>query len=226
MPADSGLNIHRNNITWKQGMSLALIISFIQYGIVMAFTPGPNNMMLATSGANFGFKKTLGHILGVTLGFPLMLLTLGFGFSKVFELYPSILFVLKIVCFIYLLYLAYKLTKFIPHKKSTNDVDRLSKPISFFEAFFFQWVNPKGISTAMIALTAYTTIGASWSVYAQIIMLVAISFIISFLSAATWCLFGKTISPYLHNDKIRIAFNYTMAMLMVGSVVIAMLLGS
>ena len=204
-------------------MSLALILSFIQYSLVMAFTPGPNNMMLAASGANFGYWRSLPHILGVTFGFPLMFLAVGLGFSQIFETYPLFYMTIKILGLIYLVYLAYKISQFKPKKVDDKDVGKIAKPISFIQAMLFQWINPKAWATMTIALTNFTSPHLEWHMGYQVAMLVGISFFVSYASASSWCLFGAAIAPLLKKEKIRKIFNYTMAILVIASVLVAML---
>src|ERR1700679_3258313 len=106
----------------------------------MGFTPGPNNILVASSGVNFGFRATIPHILGVTFGYPVMLLVVGLGLAKVFIAVPQIHVVLKYICCVYLLYLAWRLAT----ASAVGEARRIAKPLSFMQAAAFQWVNGKG----------------------------------------------------------------------------------
>ncbi|GAK87358.1 transporter LysE family [Vibrio ponticus] len=129
---------------WEHLTALAL------FAFVSTFTPGPNNLMLMTSGANVGFNRTLPHMLGITIGFPVMVVLVGFGLVEVFDRYPIIHQVLKALSLAYLFYLAYQIARSQPPQEADT-----YKPLSFLQAASFQWVNPKGWSMALTAVTVY-----------------------------------------------------------------------
>ena len=114
------------------------ILSITLFGIVVAFTPGPNNFVAFYSGFNFGIKRTLPHIFGVTLGFPFLLLCLALGLINLFKLYPLIQEILKYLGTLFLIYLAYK----ISFSGSTNQENKNKNPVKFIETFIFQFLNP------------------------------------------------------------------------------------
>lgn len=206
-------------------MSLALILSFFQFCVTMSITPGPNTMMLAVSGVNFGFKRTLGHMLGITIGFPIMFIAAGFGLGEVFTLFPTLYDILKIVGFIYLLYLAWKIANFSGSMFNDNeDLSTLrtgSKPFSFWQAAGFQWLNPKAWVFVLVSSTNYTSMESQWPLLSQIMLLSFIVFLVSIPAVTIWAYFGSALAPLLKNNTIRRVFNVTMAVLIVVSVLIA-----
>ena len=119
--------------------------------IVQSGTPGPNNIMLTASGKNFGYTKTIPHMLGVVLGFLSLIIVFGLGLTVIFSKYPIIQFVLRIVGSIYLLYLSYRIYTSV----NTEDLSK-SKPITFMESSLFQYVNPKGVMMAITTISIYT----------------------------------------------------------------------
>ena len=133
-------------------MILENTLALVSFGFVSSITPGPNNLMLLASGTNFGFKRTIPHLLGVTLGFTLMVILVGFGLMNIFEWYPITKQLLTIFSVVYLTYLSYKIATSKP-SSSTEGVK--SKPMTFIQAVLFQWVNPKAWTMALSAMTLY-----------------------------------------------------------------------
>ena len=134
-------------------MSYDLLLALTLFAFVSSITPGPNNLMLMASGANFGFRRTLPHLLGVGIGFTLMIVLVGVGLVQVFDLYPISHQILKVVSVIYLLWLAWKIANAAPPE---GDVQSAGTPITFIQAALFQWVNPKAWTMALTAISAYT----------------------------------------------------------------------
>ena len=192
---------------------LALILTSVPFLASMGFTPGPNNILVASSGVNFGFRATIPHILGVTVGYPLMLFIVGVGLAKVFIAMPETHVILKYLCTLYLLYLAYKIATATAASGSRST----AKPLTFMQAVAFQWVNGKGWVVALSAVTTYTLVNATllW----QIVALSAIALLVTLGSVCTWTLFGAMLRRYLHSERRRRAFNYSMAALLVASIV-------
>ena len=131
-------------------MSHQLLLAFVVFALATLFTPGPNNIMLMTSGLNFGFARTLPHCFGVSLGFGFMVLVVGFGLGALFAAYPVLYQVLKYVGAAYLLYLAWRIAT-----ATGVHGDSRARPFTFFQAAAFQWVNAKGWVMAVGAVTAY-----------------------------------------------------------------------
>ncbi len=192
---------------------LALILTSVPFLASMGFTPGPNNILVASSGVNFGFRATIPHILGVTVGYPLMLFIVGVGLAKVFIAMPETHVVLKYLCIIYLLYLAYK----IATATATSGPRGTAKPLTFMQAVAFQWVNGKGWVVALSAVTTYTLVNST--LLLQIVALSAIALLVTLGSVCTWTLFGAMLRRYLHTERRRRSFNYSMAALLVASIV-------
>ena len=141
-------------------MNLDIITALIAFAFVGSITPGPNNLMLMASGTNFGMKRTLPHILGINTGFIVMIFLVGFGLMQVFEMFPATFNILKIISVAYLLYLAWKIA-------TTNTVNNTNttraNPMSFLQAAFFQWVNPKAWIMILSTITTYTQSSPSLS---------------------------------------------------------------
>ncbi|QIO05404.1 LysE family translocator [Acinetobacter shaoyimingii] len=193
-------------------MSFTVLISFIIYSFVTSITPGPNNIMLAASGVNFGFKRSIPHILGIGIGFGFMVSVVGFGFGALISsnivLYES----LKIIGITYLLYLAYK----IYHSTSVDTTSGKTKPLTFLQAAMFQWVNPKAWIMAMGAVTTYLS---SQSELYWYLIIGVIYGAIGIPSTGVWALVGEKLQKYIHDQKKLKMFNAVMALLLVLSVI-------
>jgi threonine/homoserine/homoserine lactone efflux protein len=192
---------------------LGLIITSLPFLASMGFTPGPNNILVASSGVNFGFRATIPHILGVTVGYPLMLLLVGVGLARIFTDVPQVHTVLKYVCIVYLLYLAWRIA-FAP--VANAETRRTAKPMTFMQAAAFQWVNGKGWVVALSAVTTYTVVNATLTM--QVVALAALALLVTLGSVTTWTLFGAFLRRYLHTERRRRIFNYSMAGLLVASI--------
>jgi len=126
-----------------------MLLSIISFAFATAMSPGPNNFMLLSSGLTFGYKKTLAHIVGVMVGFLVMVVAVGLGMGTVFELYPLLYAILKVVGIAYLLWMAWKIAT---SSSAMSKNDEVKKPFTFLQAMLFQWVNPKAwimVITAM-----------------------------------------------------------------------------
>ncbi len=190
-----------------------LIGPLILFALAMALTPGPNNIMVTASAANFGFSRVMPHMLGVTLGFVVMLLALGLGLTGLFQAEPRLHLAMKYLGAAYLLYLAWRIAR----AGDGNGGSARARPITFLEAAAFQWINPKAWIIAFGALTAYTTVGGS--MVGEVALIVAVFAVITFPSLAIWALFGVGLGKWLHRPHARTAFNWSMAALLVLSLV-------
>ncbi|WP_377193054.1 LysE family translocator [Ruegeria meonggei] len=190
-------------------MTYDILLALITFAFVSSITPGPNNLMLMASGANFGFRRTVPHMLGIGLGFTFMVLLVGTGLVKVFEAYPVSYLGLKIASVVYLLYLAWKIAHAAPAKEEAAT----GTPMTFLQAAAFQWVNPKAWAMALTATTAYTpdhTLTA--------IMIVALIFgAVNLPSVSVWTILGQQMARILTNPRRLFFFNWTMAALLVAS---------
>ncbi len=190
-------------------MTLEHFLALFAFAFVAGTTPGPNNLMLMASGANFGFRRTIPHMLGVGLGFPIMVLLVGFGAMELFELWPLSLTILQVVSVAYILWLGWK----IANAAAPGHGDAGATPLTFLQAALFQWVNPKGwtMSLSTITLFAQGREGAA-------VFWVAGTFVAtSVISCTSWTLAGKQLRRWLTNPKRLRLFNWTMAGLLVAS---------
>lgn len=189
-------------------MTVDLYIALLSFAFISVITPGPNNLMLMASGLNFGWRRSIPHMLGVGLGFPLMLLLVGLGLMQVFEAYPIVRQIMTVCSIVYLLYLAWKIANAEP--ASAGDV--VGKPLTLFQATAFQWVNPKAWSMALTALSVYVPADMGW--YGAV--LAAITYVIcGIVSTNTWTLLGIQIKRFLRNDFYQRVFNWGCAIVLV-----------
>ena len=190
-------------------MTPDLLLSFVLFAFATAGTPGPNNMMLLASGANFGFRRTILHILGISAGLGVMVVAMGWGLSGVFKTFPILHEILKWVGAAYLLWLAWK----IATAKGISDKTAGSTPMTFLQAAAFQWVNPKAWAMALTAATTYMPDGSTTGVF-----LVAGTFmLVGAPCSAAWAGFGQGMRPFLDRPAVLRVFNVTMAVLLVAS---------
>ena len=189
------------------------ILSITLFGIVAAFTPGPNNFIAFYSGFNFGIKRTLPHIIGVTLGFPFLLLCLALGLINVFKLYPIIQEILKYLGTLFLIYLAYK----ISFSGSVNQENKNNIPVRFIETFIFQFLNPKGVIASIIVVSTYINPGENFVNYTTQIIILAL--LVSVTRITLWTFMGTFIRKFAPNQKFINYFNYAMSLLLLLSII-------
>ncbi|MCH2085737.1 MAG: LysE family translocator [Pseudoalteromonas sp.] len=195
-------------------MSFEILTALALFALVSSITPGPNNLMLMSSGANFGFKRTTPHLLGVTLGFMLMLVLVGLGIMQLFDLFPPSYLILKVFCIVYLLYLAFKIATSNAQQKASSE----SKPFTFIQAALFQWVNPKAWAMALSAVSLYAPDKNLTSV-----LIVSLVFgLINLPCVSSWTLLGEKLQHWLASPKRLKAFNYLMAILLIASVMFSL----
>ncbi len=185
------------------------ILPLIGYAFATSVTPGPNNMMLLASGANFGLRRSLPHMLGISGGHAFMVLVMGLGLAQLIHALPAVLVVLKVLAVAYVLWLAWK----IAHSAAPQAAQSTGRPLTFLQAAGFQWVNPKAIAMAISAVTVY---GGDGSITA--IALVAITFAcVNLPSVSVWTMAGEALRQFLSNPNRLRVFNWTMATLLVVS---------
>ncbi len=185
-------------------MTYDIFISLIGFALVSSITPGPNNLMLMASGANFGFRRTLPHMLGISLGHAFMVSMVGFGLGQVFETYPSAKLVLQVLSSAYLLYLAWKIANAAPPK----DGEAHGTPFTFLQAAAFQWVNPKAWYMAIYAVTNFTPSGGFW---VPPMIVASVFAATNFPSIMIWTTMGTQVKRLLTRPKMLRAFNWSMA---------------
>jgi len=188
------------------------LLPLIFFSIAAAFTPGPNNIVGSYSGFNFGIKKTIPHIFGVTFGFTSVVFALTIGLVNVFKLFPIIQTILKYLGSLFLVYLAYK----ISFSKPSNE-DKNENPISFLDTFIFQFLNPKGVLIGIIIVSTYVEYGENYLNYATQVVLFA--FIVSLSSITFWTFVGKYLRKFATNEKFIKYFNYVMSVLLLLSII-------
>jgi len=188
------------------------ILSISLFWFVTAYTPGPNNVVASYSGFNFGIKKTIPHILGVTFGFTSLVVFLSIGLINIFKLFPIIQTVIRYLGTLFLIYLAYKIAF-----STTSDETKKENPVKFIETFLFQYLNPKGVTVAIIVVSTYVELGVNYINYAT--QIVVLAFLFSITSITLWTFVGKFLRKFATNDKFIKFFNYAMSMLLLLSII-------
>ena len=191
-------------------MTYEILIGLAVFALVSSLTPGPNNLMLMASGANFGFRRSVPHMLGVAIGFTVMVLLVGLGLMQVFRAYPVSFQVLKVVSVVYLVYLAWRIGTAAP---AEDELSAEGRPLTFVQAALFQWVNPKAWTMALTAVSVYSP---SHSV-------VAIGFVAAVFGAinlpciSLWTSAGQQLAAVLQSPRRLRVFNRVMAVLLLAS---------
>ena len=192
-------------------MTYDVFLALLGFAFVTSVTPGPNNMMLLASGVNFGVRRTVPHMLGISMGHMLMVVLVGLGLSGVFHTFPQAMLVLKVGAVAYMLWLAWK----IAHAAAPGSAKAAGKPFTFVQAAAFQWVNPKAWAMALGAIAAYapeptpTTIAIVAGAFAAV----------NLPSVSLWAAAGQVLRRWLDDPKRLRAFNWTMAVLLVLSLI-------
>jgi threonine/homoserine/homoserine lactone efflux protein len=188
-----------------------LFIAFVLFATVMFFTPGPNNIMLLSSGLTYGFRRTLPHVAGITVGVAFMIGTVGLGLGTIFIAWPVLQTILKYAGIGYLLYLAAAIATSGP---VTSGQDNRRGPMTFWGAAMFQWINVKGWVMVIGSITAYAAIASfPWNIVIQ----VALCLLLGVLACSAWALFGSALRPLLTSPGAVRAFNIVMALLLLAS---------
>ena len=177
-------------------INFALFSALSAFYFTMFITPGPNNAMLTTSGMKFGFIKTLPHLIGIPLGHIFQIALVCFGFANLFLIYPQIQVYMKILCFLYLLYLSWKMIgSFSLDKKDSG------RPLKFYEASLFQFLNPKAWLVATTAASVFFPENINF--ITGLIFIVFLAPIVCLPSITIWAIFGSTIKNFISNYKIK-----------------------
>lgn len=175
-------------------------------------TPGPNNIMLMTSGLNFGALRTLPHYLGVCFGFPVMVILIGLGLGFLFERFPVLHQLIQIVGIAYLIYLAWLIANAAPSALNAEQ----TKPLSFIQAVLFQWVNPKAWIMATGAVAAFTS--GNTDIFMQVLFIALIFLLVTFPGSGLWLFFGVLLKKLFKDPSHQKIFNISMAILLVLSI--------
>ncbi len=185
------------------------LLSLIAFAFVTSVTPGPNNLMLMASGANFGFRLTVPHMLGISLGHALMVFLVGVGVAGIFLTIPPLGLALKVASAAYMLWLAWK----IAHASAPKEGAAKGQPMTFLQAAAFQWVNPKAWAMALTATSVYLPDRSLTA-----LALVAVVFAsVNLPSVSVWTAIGQELRRILTNPTRLTVFNWTMAVLLVAS---------
>ena len=186
------------------------LLLLIGISFSMGFTPGPNNAVASYSAFNFGVRKTLPIILGVGLGYTVLVVLLIFVLISVFQKYPYLQEIIRILGSIFLIYLAYK----ISFSKSKSQ-SKKENPVKFYETFFFQFINPKGV---MAAITLISKFVSQENYISSSITVIVVCSVTAFLSITSWALLGKFLRKFATNNEFIKRFNYAMSILLIGCV--------
>ncbi|MDR0210771.1 MAG: LysE family translocator [Pseudomonas putida] len=189
--------------------SVDLLTAFVLFAFVSSITPGPNNTMLLASGVNFGVRRSIPHALGISIGFMVMVLAVGFGLGQLFEAWPPLYSILRYTGAAYLLYLAWKIATSGP---ISGDASHTRKPLGFWGAAAFQWVNPKAWVMAVGAITTYTP---AQGYVLNVIVIAALFALVNLPSVGIWVMFGSALRNFLQNPRWLMLFNVLMALLLV-----------
>jgi threonine/homoserine/homoserine lactone efflux protein len=190
-------------------MTWNIFSALVLFALVTSLTPGPNNLMLMASGANFGFRRTVPHMLGVALGFVFMAVLVGVGLAGLFQTYPQAATALEVASVLYMLWLAWK----IAHAAPPTEGEAAGRPMTFLQAAAFQWVNPKAWAMALTAVTVYS---ADRSL-PGVALVAAIFGAVNLPSVGLWVVLGEQLRRLLTSRARLVAFNWTMAGLLVAS---------
>lgn len=185
------------------------LLALAGFSIASSFTPGPNNLMLMASGANFGLRRSVPHMLGVTLGFGAMVVMMGLGLAGLIIAIPQLMVVLKIVSVIYMLWLAWK----VAHASAPEAGEIAGTPMTFLQAAGFQWVNPKAWAMALTANAVYAPQG----MLLDVALVGLVLGMVSLPSVAIWAWAGQVVQRWLSDPRKLSLFNWTMAVLLVAS---------
>lgn len=190
-------------------MTFSVVVALAAFAFVTTVTPGPNNLMLLASGANFGFKKTLPHMVGIVVGLSALTLVVGGGLMTLFEAYPILNTWLSILSAAYLLWLAWKIATAAPLKEN----DGKGKPMTLLQAAAFQWVNPKAWAMGLSAITLY----APNKTLLSVLIVASVLAVVSFPAISVWAWLGIMVRQWLNSHTRYRVFNITMALLLIAS---------
>jgi threonine/homoserine/homoserine lactone efflux protein len=197
-------------------MQLNILLALVAFAFIMAFTPGPNNILLTASGVNFGFARTVPHLVGIDIGFVFLLAVFAGGLGLVFAALPALQLVLKIAGAAYMLWLAWKVASARPGTGTDGaSSGMLGKPLTFWQAVAFQWVNPKAVVAALSGVAVYMRPGHEREDFAIVLAVFALATV---LSTATWAGFGVALRRFLRDPLYARVFNVVMGLLLVASI--------
>ena len=195
-------------------MTTELLAALAVFALVSSITPGPNNLMLMTSGINFGLARTIPHMLGVSLGLTLMIALIGLGVMKIIEAIPGSTLIITAASGLYLLYMAWRIATTDTSPAENGVLVAKSKPLTFVQAALFQWINPKAWTMALTAISAYAPKSQGW---VGVVVVAGVFGVVNLPSTATWAIMGAKLRNFL-SDPLRLrTFNIIAALLLVVS---------
>ena len=189
-------------------ISFALFSALATFYFTMFFTPGPNNAMLTASGMKFGFIRTLPHLIGISIGHIFQIGLTCFGLAKLFLIYPEIQSYMKILCFLYLIYLSWKMigSFSLVQKKS-------GRPLRLYEASLFQFINPKAWSIAITVASGFFP--SEENIFIGVLFVTITAAVINLPTCSLWALFGSGLRKFVNNEKTKKIIEYLLAVLLV-----------
>lgn len=193
--------------------SLTMLFSILSFASATFFSPGPNNLMLLSSGLTFGYRRTVPHILGIVIGFPLMVVAVGLGVGTIFEIFPLAYTALKVIGTGYLIWMAWKIAT---NKGTLSAKEVTAKPFSLIQSALFQWVNPKAWIIATLAISSFTS--ADKPMFVQVFIIALMYFFVALFSTSLWALGGFFLKRFIANERWLGIFNISMAILILLSV--------
>ncbi len=193
-------------------LSLDVFLALVGFAFASSVTPGPNNLMLMASGVNFGFRRTIPHMLGIAGGFCALLLAVGFGLGALLHAFPALSLALKVASCAYLLYLAWK----VATARGIGSSEGNGYPMTFLQAAAFQWVNPKAWAMALVAMGAY--VSAAQPMLSVVIVALVFT-AVNLPSVSVWTGFGIALRRMLADGRRLRVFNVAMGLLLVASIV-------
>ncbi len=189
-------------------ITFALFSALSVFYFTMFFTPGPNNAMLTASGMKFGFTRTLPHLIGIPLGHIFQIGLTCFGLANLFLIYPQVQFYMKILCFVYLIYLSWKMIgSFSLIQKETG------RPLKFYEASLFQFINPKAWSIAITVASGFFP--SEENILIGVTFVTITAAIICFPTISLWALFGSALRLFVNNTKTKKIIEFLLAIMLV-----------
>lgn len=189
-------------------IDMSFLLAFAMFSFVMSGTPGPNNIMLLASGAQFGFRRTLPHMIGIGLGMVTLISATLLGLGALFVLYPPLYLVLKWVGGAYLLWLAWKIASAPVSNETGNEKNGQAKPMTWWQAALFQFVNPKGWMMAISAVSTFTLQG---DLYVQSgIWILLVFALVNLPTISVWAWLGVSIRRWLTDARRQKVFNLVM----------------
>ncbi|NKQ41530.1 MAG: LysE family translocator [Sulfurovum sp.] len=193
-------------------MTLEWFLALLLFISIASITPGPNNIIAMSIGFSHGYRKVIPHVLGVSVGFPVMLLLIGFVLKPIMDQYQNFFTLLKYASIAYVMYIAYQIATTTPN---IEDIENNKKPITFWQSVLFQWINPKAWAGALAVVSIYIP-KQSYSIGLTVAAVVSV--VIAALAISFWGIMGREIKRFFANTKQIILFNYIMAILLVASV--------